>query len=261
MGRRVLGLVLRHLYLYRRSVARAGEVVFWPVMDLFVWGFVTHWLETVTVPGVLLFLLGAQILWDVHYRAQQAISLAITEEIWTRNILNIFTAPVSTFELLLSTCLLGVIKAVITCVVLGALAAGLYAFNLFSAGPALLPYVVALVMYGWAVGMTTSALILRYGQAAEALVWGVPFLIQPVSAVFYPIETLPPILRSVAVCLPTTHVFQGMREAFATGTAPLRPLVAAFALNILYIVLGAAFFGFMLRRVRDRGLLARLGLQ
>jgi len=38
---RIVGLLLRYLYLYRRSAARVMGVVFWPVMDLLVWGFVT----------------------------------------------------------------------------------------------------------------------------------------------------------------------------------------------------------------------------
>jgi len=30
---------------------------------------------------------------------------------------------------------------------------------------------------GWAVGMITTALIMRWGQSAEALAWGIPFLL------------------------------------------------------------------------------------
>jgi hypothetical protein len=38
MGLRVAALVLRYVYLYRRSLARSMEIFFWPVMDLLVWG-------------------------------------------------------------------------------------------------------------------------------------------------------------------------------------------------------------------------------
>jgi ABC-2 type transport system permease protein len=41
---RIAALLLRYLYLYRRSLPRAMEIFFWPVMDLLVWGFVTVYL-------------------------------------------------------------------------------------------------------------------------------------------------------------------------------------------------------------------------
>lgn len=68
MWLRVSALVLRYLYLYRRSLARAGEVFFWPVMDLLVWGFVSTYLASLAGARAVTFLIGAMILWDVLYR-------------------------------------------------------------------------------------------------------------------------------------------------------------------------------------------------
>ncbi len=259
MWMRVSGLILRHLYLYRRSLARAGEIFFWPVMDLLVWGFVTAYMERLNVTA--LFLLGSLIFWDILYRSQQAITFSITEEIWVKNILNIFIAPVSIYELMLSTCLLGVIKALITAVVLGGLAYLLYAFNLLAVGMAILPFMVSLLLFGWAVGMVTTALILRLGQAAEALVWGVPFLIQPFSAVFYPVDVLPKVLQVIAHGLPSTYIFEGMRTALRTGSVDVSMLMTAFALNVVYLAAGATFFGWMFQQVRKKGYLSRLGME
>lgn len=261
MGLRVGALVLRYLYLYRRSLARSMEVFFWPVMDLLVWGFLTTYLRTVAVPQAVAYLVGAMILWDVLYRCQQAITLSVTEDIWVRNILNIFVTPVRTSELLLATCLMGVIKAAVPAVFLGLLAYGLYAFNLLAVGPALVPFLASLLLFGWAVGMFTAALILRFGQSAEALVWGVPFLIQPFSAVFYPVDVLPAGLQWVARALPSTYVFEGMRAALQRGTLDGRLLAAAFGLNLVYLAAAAAFFGWMLERVREKGYLGRLGME
>ena len=41
MWLRVSGLMLRYVYLHRRSVARLGETFFWPAMNLLMWGFLT----------------------------------------------------------------------------------------------------------------------------------------------------------------------------------------------------------------------------
>jgi ABC-2 type transport system permease protein len=230
-------------------------------MDLLVWGFLTNYMKRVAIPDTVLFLLGGMILWDVLYRSQQAITLSLTEEIWVKNILNVFIAPVSTFELMLATCLMGVIKATITAVVLGGLAYLLYAFNLFAVGLWLVPFLVCLLLFGWAVGMCTMALIMRFGQAAEALVWGVPFLIQPISAVFYPVSVLPGWLQGVARALPSTYVFEGMRATLQTGTLETRSLLTAFGLNLLYLAAGAAFFRWMFQQVREKGYLSRLGME
>jgi ABC-2 type transport system permease protein len=261
MGSRIAALLLRYLYLYRRSVARVMAIVFWPVMDLLVWGFVTAYLQRIEVPGPVLFLLGGVIFWDVFYSSSQAITLSITEEIWGRNILNLFVAPIRVSELMLATCLLGALRALASTALLSLLAWIFYAFRLTSVGFALAPFLASLLLFGWAVGMCTMALILRYGQAAEALIWGVPFLIQPLSAVFYPLSVLPAPLQSIARLLPTTHVFEGMREALKTGSVDAAILLRAFALNVAALLLASLFFAWMLGRVREKGYLGRLGME
>ncbi|HIA67819.1 TPA: ABC transporter permease [Candidatus Poribacteria bacterium] len=257
---RINGLVLRYLYLYRRSLARAGEIFFWPIMDLLVWGFVSAYINKEN--KVALFLLGSVIFWDVLYRSQQAITLSISEDIWVKNILNVFVSPVSIFELMVATCIMGIIKAAITAIVLGSLAFLLYTFNIVSIGILLLPFLISLLLFGWALGMVTMALILRFGKSAEALVWGVPFLIQPFSAVFYPVEVLPDWLQIIAYTMPSTYVFEGMRKVLANGEwLDLKMLIIAFSLNILYLATGATFFGWMFSQVRKKGYLSRIGME
>jgi ABC-2 type transport system permease protein len=257
---RIGALVLRYLYLYRRSAARLMGVLFWPVMDLLVWGFLTAYLERYAAPAAFTFLIGAVIFWDVFYSAQQAITLSITEDIWARNILNLFVAPVRTWELLVATSLIGIIRATVSAATLAILARLFYGFPLFAIGLPLAPFYFSLLLFGWAMGMFTMALVLRFGQAAEALIWGIPFLIQPLSAVFYPVRVLPAWLQPIAHALPSTWVFEGMREAFSTGRVDMRTLILSVALNAIYLAFGAAFFAWMLGRVREKGYLARLGL-
>ncbi len=261
MWRRVTAMVARYLYLYRRSLARAGEVFFWPVMDLVVWGFLMTYLRRHMLPQAIVWLLGAMIFWDVLYRAQQAITLSMSEDIWAKNLINLFIAPISVFELLLATCFMGVIKATITILVLGTLASVLYAFDITTIGYALLPFMLVLLLFGWALGTFTMGLILRFGKAAEALVWGIPFLVQPLSAVFYPVDVLPQPLRAAAHWLPSTYVFEGMRAVIAGAPFDIQNLGIAFALNMLYLALGSMFFAYMLRVVRERGHISRLGME
>ncbi|MDQ6891952.1 MAG: ABC transporter permease [Acidobacteriota bacterium] len=261
MTSRIGALLLRYLYLYKRSAARLMGILFWPVMDLLVWGFLTSYLEKLAAPSAVVYLLGAVVFWDIFYSAQQAITLSITEEIWARNILNIFVAPVRTWELLVATSLIGVFRATVSAGILAILARLFYGFPLFAIGLPLVPFYFSLLLFGWAMGIFTMALVLRFGQAAEALIWGIPFLIQPVSAVFYPLAVLPPWLQAIAKALPSTHVFEGMRAALQTGRVDTGTLVAAVGLNAVYLAAAAAFFGWMLGRVREKGYLSRLGME
>jgi ABC-2 type transport system permease protein len=164
-------------------------------------------------------------------------------------------------DFLLATCLMGVIRALVNVIILGVLAYVLYAFNLCSMGLALLPFLASLLLFGWGVGMCTMALMLRFGQAAEALAWSVPFLLQPFSAIFYPVDVLPAWLQPVAHLLPSMYIFEGMRMVLRTGSVDASLLLAAFSLNVVYLALGAGFFGWMLRQAREKGYLSRLGMQ
>jgi ABC-2 type transport system permease protein len=257
VSRRVLALFLRYFYLHRRSIPRVMEIVFWPVMGLLVWGFMAASIERGLAPGAAGHLIGAVILWEVLYRAQQSISYSITEEFWVRNIINLFISPLTVPELVLASCLMGLAKTCASTLAMAALAWGLYGFDLFAAGPALAAFFGCLLLFGWAVGLLTMGLIFRYGRAAEALIWGVPFLLQPFSAVFYPVDVLPGWMQAVARCLPSTWVFEGMRQVLATGRADSAHLALAFSLNLPWLALGALVFGLILARVRRQGRLSR----
>jgi ABC-2 type transport system permease protein len=155
----------------------------------------------------------------------------------------------------------GFVKILITVGVLAGLALAVYSWNLFSMGFSLIPLFANLLLMGWAVGMVTTALIMRWGQSAEALAWGIPFLIQPVAAVFYPLNVLPGWLQWIAVCIPATHVFEGMRHVLNKEGLSAHDLGWAFGLNVVYLICGALVFHSMFNIARKKGLLAKLGTQ
>ena len=261
--------MLRYTYLYMRSVPRVTEIFFWPLMDLLVWGYLTLYLQQIARDGrsisppanAFLFLIGAMIFWDILYRAQQGVTLSFLEDIWSRNLLNVFVAPVRISEFVIATYIVGFVRILVTAGVLATLAYALYSFNIFTLGFSLIPFFINLLLMGWALGMFTTALIMRWGQASEALAWGIPFLIQPLAAVFYPLDVLPRWLQPVALCIPATHVFEGMRRVLHGEGLRDSDIIAAFALNAVYLVAAAAFFRYMFGVARRKGLLAKLGTQ
>jgi ABC-2 type transport system permease protein len=256
---RILGLLERQLFLYRRSMIRMLEIVYWPVMDLLVWGFLSVYVARLRGGGAvaIAYLVGAMILWDIFFRVQQAISVSFLEDIWTRNLANVFVSPISTGEFLCATMLLGVLKVLVIGLLLAGLALALYAFNIFQYGLPLLPFVLNLIFSAWGMGILTTALILRFGQGAEALAWAVAFLFQPFSAVFYPVQVLPLPLQSVAWTLPTTYAFEGMRAVLNGHPVPWGYVAWAALTNAILLGLSAAVFARVMRIARELGLLLR----
>jgi ABC-2 type transport system permease protein len=260
---RIGALILRYCYLHKRSLPRTLEIVFWPVMELLVWGFVSVYVQSLTggvMTHAIVFFINSMIFWDILYRSQQGVSISVIEEIWTQNIVNLLVSPLKIWEWMAATFVYGLLKTTTITVILGIIAWLLYRFDLIGAtGLYLVPLVANLLFFGWALGVFASALVIRWGHAAEALIWGIPFLIQPLSAIFYPLETLPVWLRPFSMALPSTYVFEGMREVLKTGRMSVFHLAAALALNVVFFALCAVFFDRMYKQARDSGRLGRLG--
>lgn len=260
----VSALVLRYVFLYTRNPVRFVELIFWPLVDLLVWGFLTVYLQKQGAggfPAAITFLIGAMILWDVLFRSQQGVAISFLEDVWTRNLLNVFVAPVRTVEYVAATCVVGVLRVAVTLVVLTIVAAFAYHFNLGSLGFALLPFLANLILFGWFLGMISTALIMRWGQAAESLAWAVPFFIQPLAAVFYPVSVLPAWLQPAAMALPCTPVFEGMRAVLAGNPMPWANMSHALSLNLVWGAVAGWFFAANLRHVRKTGLLVKVATQ
>lgn len=258
---RLLAFTTRHLYLYRRSVTRMMEIFYWPFLDLLLWGFITLYLVRFqgALPDFVAFLLGALILWDILFRSQQGISVSFLEDMWSRNLMNVFASPLSPLEYVVALMFVSVFKLLAAATIMIFFAWLFYSFNIFVIGISLVPMILNLLVMGWAVGIITISLILRFGQEAEVLAWAVAFLFQPVSAVFYPVSVLPPILQAVALFIPSAHVFEGMRAIISGGGFPVADLTWAVALNIVYLTLAFAAFNWNFRIVRRKGLLAKVG--
>ncbi len=258
---RVSAVFLRQTYLYKRSLPRLMEILYWPLLDLVLWGFISVYLARFQegLPNFVAFFLGALILWDILHRSQLGISVSFLEDIWARNFLNLFVSPLKPSEYILALMLVSAFKIVLAGAVMALLAWVFYSFNIFLIGVSLIPFVLSLVALGWAIGVFTTALILRFGQQAEILAWGVAMLFQPMSAVFYPVSVLPPFLQALARGVPSSYVFEGMREVITNGGFPVHKLLWAAGLNVLYLAAAFVVFYRVFRTVKKKGLLARIG--
>ncbi|WP_421989615.1 ABC transporter permease [Roseococcus sp.] len=261
-ARRVWGLVYRHLALYRRSAPRLIELMYWPVLQMVVWGFITAYLAGVqgntgsVAAGVLL---GGVLLWEGALRSQMGFSVSFLEEIWSRNLGHIFVSPLRPGELVAGLAAMAVLRTLIGVVPAMLLAWFLYSFNIFAMGPLLVAFFAALIIMGWAVALGVTSLILRYGAGAETLAWSVLFGITPFAAVFYPVSILPAWLQPVALALPAAHVFEGMRAALTQGEIAWGHLGAAYLLDGLWIVAMGWVFMRQFQAARVKGALLNIG--
>jgi ABC-2 type transport system permease protein len=255
--RRVAAMLLRYLYLFRTSWPRVLDLVYWPVVQMILWGFTSQFLMTnssyvARATGVLL---GAVLLWDVMFRSQLGVSISFLEELWSRNLGQLFISPLRPYEWALSLLVMALVRVTIGVLPAALLAIPLYHYSIFSLGLPLVAFLALLIGMGWGLGLAIGALLLRYGLGAETLAWLAVFILAPASAVYYPVSVLPHWLQYVSFVLPSAHVFEGMRAEMFEHRFALDHFIAAVVLDVGYLALGAAAFLWAFELSRQRGTL------
>jgi ABC-2 type transport system permease protein len=258
--RRVHALVLRYVLLVGRDPSRVVDLVIWPFIDITVWGFLTLYVNQTgtTLPNAMAIFLGGAILWNVFLRAAQDASVSFLDDVWARSVVTLFASPLRLVEYGASLMAVGVIKVILGLSVMGVAAWLLYAFDLLTFGPWLLPFAANLVLFGYTLGLLALAAIVRFGGRWQILAWSLPWIVMPVSSVYWPESVLPPSVRLAAQASPMNHVFEGMRAVITTGTMPVWRLAAATAENLVYLALTAALVARVFRNALDRGALPKL---
>jgi len=258
---RVGAMLLRYLYLLRSSWPRTLELLYWPAIQMVLWGFTSQFLMTnssyvARAGGVLL---AAVMLWDVMFRGQLGVSVSFLEELWSRNLGHLFVSPLRPYEWVLSLLAMSLVRVIIGVVPAALMAIPLYHYSIFTLGPPLIAFFVLLLVMGWGLGLIIGALLLRHGLGAESLAWLAVFLLAPASAVYYPVSVLPVWLQYAAWGLPSAHVFEGMRAVMFQGVFRLDHFFAALGLDIVYTVFGGMVFLYAFRQARERGALLQTG--
>jgi len=258
---RVYAMVLRYLYLLRRSWPRVLELAYWPTMQMILWGFITQFMVTTSswvaqASGVLL---AGVLLWDVMFRGQLGVSTVFFEEMYSRNLGHLFASPLRPQELVGALLVISLIRTLIGVGGAALLAIPLYHYSIFSMGLPLLAFFANLLVMGWAIGLLVSGMVLRYGLGAENLAWVAIFAVAPVSGIYYPVAVLPGPLQWVAQALPASHVFEGMRALLFGQGFRLDLFWSAVALNVVFLGIGIAVFLGVFRAARRRGLLLNVG--
>ncbi len=257
--RPVAGVMLRQFYLLRGSPVRVLPLFAWVAIDIVLWGFITRYLNSVAASRLNLAasLLGAVLMWDFFTRIMQGITTAFLEDVWSRNFLNFFATPLAISEYVAGLVASSILTSLVGLAVMLAIATTVFGLSFLSLGLALVPFLLVLFLFGIALGVFASAVVLRLGPASEWMVWPLPALLSPFVGVFYPLSTLPYWMQCVARALPPSYVFEDMRAIVAGRTFAAGPLLGGIALALLEILLCGGFFVRVYRYAVRTGLLAR----
>jgi ABC-2 type transport system permease protein len=260
-ARRVKAVILQNWFVMRHSPFRIMELLYWPLIELLLWGFITTYLvqRHLDVPGGARVLLGAVVLWQVMFRSQTELSMVFLIDMWDRNVVNLYASPLRQSEYVLGGLIFSAGRVVVGTGVLMVVARVFFSFDLLRAGSVLGPSLVLLSAMGWALGLMVRAALLRFGTNAEVLAWSVAFLIQPVAAVFYPVSSLPDWLQTIAHLVPASYVFEALRAYLDHRAVLVAQLGVAAAIDVAYLVLGTWLSALAFQAVRRRGLLAKPG--
>ncbi len=259
--RRIGAMILRYFYLLRASWIRFAEAAYWPTIHMILWGFTSQFLQShsswlVQGTGVLM---GGVLLWDVLFRGNLGVSLSFMEEMWSRNLGNLFVTPLRPYELITALVAMSLLRTVLGLIPAVFLAIVFYEFNIFDLGLSLILFFVNLLISGWSAGLAVSALVLRFGLGAESLAWVLVFALAPLAAIYYPVSTLPEWLQMIATALPMAHVFEGMRQVLFEGTLNIKHIIYALSLNAGYFMAATILALSMFHSARKHGLFLNIG--
>jgi ABC-2 type transport system permease protein len=259
--RRIGAMIARYWYLLRSSWPRLLELIYWPAVQMLMWGFLQLYIGEnsgffARAGGTFI---GAVLLWDILFRGQLGFSVSFLEEMWSRNLANLMISPLRPSEFVVALMVMSIVRLAIGMVPVSLLAIGFFGFNLYGLGLALAAFFANLILTSWAVGIFVSGLVMRNGLGAESFAWTIMFLLMPLACVYYPVAVLPGWLQWVALALPPTYVFEGMRSLLIEHIFRADLMWQALALNALWF--GAGVFGFMrlLEASRRHGSLLQSG--
>lgn len=252
---RIYGVFLRYFYVAKKGIHQLSDLFYWPLVDILLWGLSSYWIQRQShVESLPLVLMTGLIFWQIAWRGSVDISVSLLQEFWHRNLVNLFSTPLKLTEWIAGLLLVSLCKLLIT-VSFGALMVYLlFSLNVFTVGWAFLPFAASLLIFGWSLSFLSSSMIIYWGSKVEMFAWMIAFLFAPFSSVFYPLDVLPGWAQGIALCMPTTYIFEGMRSILTKDIFPVHYFWISMGLNIIYLTASIAIFKMMFEKTRRKGL-------
>ena len=258
---RMLALSMRHLYLIKSSFPRILDLIYWPTIQIILWGFISKFFTmyseyyTNTV-GVIL---SCAILYDFLFRSSISFNMLFLEEIWSRNFTNLFVAPLRVSEIITALTGTALIRTLIGIIPAILLMSPLFGVSILKLGPPLFLLFLSLYLFGTTLGILVTSGLLRFGPAFENTAWSSLFLLAPLGCVYYPLSILPEWLQLIAKFLPLVYIFEEARSILINNAVDYTNIINALLLNLVYFILSVMIFYYSFYGARKKGTLVNMG--
>ena len=258
---KIYGLSLRHLYLIKSSFPRILDLIYWPSIQVFLWGFISKFftMDSAYYSNTVGVILTAAILYDFLFRTSISYNMMFLEEIWSRNFTNLFIAPIKISEIICALTLTAIVRTSIGLIPAALLAAPLFGVSIFSLGPPLFFLLLSLYIFGITLGLLVTSGLIRFGPSFENIAWASLFFLAPLGCIYYPIEILPVWLQTVSKLLPLVHIFEEMRNILIYDIINYKQIIKSISISCIYFVLGVVIFYWSYYGARIRGTLINIG--
>ena len=258
---RIYGLFLRHFYLITRSFPRILDLIYWPSIQITLWGFISNFFaeHSSYYSGAVGVILSCAILYDFLFRTSIGFNMLFLEEIWSRNFTNLFIAPMKISEIITALVVTALIRALIGLIPAILLTSPLFGISILNLGLPLAFLFLSLYIFGITLGLFVSAGLLRFGPSFENIAWSTMFLLAPFGCIYYPVEILPEIFQSIAFALPLVYIFEETRNILVNGIVSYENIRIALSLNVFYLTAAIATFYFSFDKAREKGTLINIG--
>ena len=258
---RMYGLYLRHIYLIKSSLPRILDLIYWPTIQIILWGFISKFFTLYSdyynhTVGIIL---SAAILYDFLFRSSISFNMLFLEEIWSRNFTNLFVAPLKVSEIITALTFTALLRTLIGIVPAILLAAPFFGVSIFNLGPSLILLFLSLYLFGITLGLLVTSVLLKYGPAFENIAWSSLFLLAPLGCIYYPLSILPDWLQITAKALPLVYIFEEVRSILINNSVDYANIISALKLNIIYFLLSVIIFYFSFHSARKNGTLINVG--
>ena len=258
---RIFALFLRHFYLIRGSFPRLLDLIYWPTIQIILWGFISKFFTMHSefynhTAGIIL---SAAILYDFLFRSSISFNMLFLEEIWSRNFTNLFIAPLRVSEIISALTATALIRTLIGMVPAILLASPFFGVSLLDLGPALILLLLSLYTFGMTLGLLVVSGLLRYGPAFENVAWSSLFLLAPLGCIYYPLSILPDWLQIIAKGLPLVYIFEEVRSILLNNVVNYSNIMSALFLNSIYFLFSVFIFYSAFKEARKKGTLVNVG--
>ena len=258
---KVFALSLRHIYLIKGSFPRILDLIYWPTIQIFLWGFISKFftLSSSYFENTVGIILSAAILYDFLFRSSISYNMMFLEEIWSRNFTNLFIAPIKLSEIITALTFTAIFRTLIGLIPAALIAIPLFGVSIFKIGAPLIFLLITLYIFGVTLGLLVTAGLVRFGPSFENIAWASLFFLAPLGCIYYPIEILPEWLQVIAKLLPLVHIFEEMRNILIHDTINHYQILKAIFISFVYFVIGIIIFYISYNGAKNRGTLINMG--